>query len=151
MKKSKRNIFITVIVLIVLCIGGYYIYNAVSPVARTLEYPNDFPSVEEVLTVTISTSDGKSTEVYNFASLIMQIGQVEPTRKESVNDVPAAEFYYKIELATEDKEYCYFVYEENGQVYLEIPYLGIYKGLHNSGSNSLMEIIADLLANHSAE
>ena len=66
----------------------------------------------------------------------------------SVNDFPSAEFYYQIVAATSDKEYCYFVYQEDGQVYLEIPYSGVYKGLHNSGSDSLMEIIPDLIENH---
>lgn len=146
-----RSVILSIIIIVAVLLIGYHIYDAVFPFARPLEFPTDYPDVGDVLAVTISTPDGESTGVYSFASLIMQIQQVEPTRKASVNDSPSTEFYYKIEIVTENKVYYYFVYDENGEVYLEIPYLGIYKGLYKAGSNSLMEIIPDLIENHPAE
>ena len=148
MSKSKKIVMIVIAAFAVVLLVGYRTYDRVFPYARPLEYPRDYPDVGEVVSVTVSTPDGESTDVSNFASLIMQIQQVQPTRTVFVNDFPSAEFYYQIVAATSDKEYCYFVYQEDGQVYLEIPYSGVYKGLHNSGSDSLMEIIPDLIENH---
>lgn len=148
MSKSKKIVLIVIAALAVLLIVGYRAYDRLFPYARPMEYPRDYPDVGEVVSVTISTPDGESTDVSNFASLIMQIQQVQPTRIVSVNDFPAAEFYYQIVAATSEKEYDYFVYQEDGQVYLEIPYSGIYKGLHNTGNSSLMEIIPDLIESY---
>lgn len=69
----------------------------------------------------------------------------------SVNDIPTARPYYKLQVATEEQEFDYFVYTENNRVYLEIPYVGIYTGAYSSGDNSLVEIISDLLLNHAVE
>lgn len=148
MSKSKKIVLIVIAALAVLLLVGYRAYDRLFPYARPMEYPRDYPDVGEVVSVTISTPDGESTDVSNFASLIMQIQQVQPTRIVSVNDFPAAEFYYQIVAATSEKEYDYFVYQEDGQVYLEIPYSGIYKGLHNTGNSSLMEIIPDLIESY---
>lgn len=148
MSKSKKIVLIIIAALAVVLLVGYRAYDRLFPYARPLEYPRDYPDVGEVVSVTISTPDGESTDVSNFASLIMQIQQVQPTRIVSVNDFPAAEFYYQIVAATSEKEYDYFVYQEDGQVYLEIPYSGIYKGLHNTGNSSLMEIIPDLIESY---
>lgn len=148
MSKSKKIVLIVIAALAVVLLVGYRAYDRLFPYARPLEYPRDYPDVGEVVSVTISTPDGESTDVSNFASLIMQIQQVQPTRIVSVNDFPAAGFYYQVVAATSEKEYDYFVYQEDGQVYLEIPYSGIYKGLHNTGNSSLMEIIPDLIENH---
>lgn len=148
MSKSKRMVIIIIAAIAILLLVGYRAYDRVFPYARPLEYPRDYPDVGEVVSVTIYTPDGESTDVSNFASLIMQIQQVQPTRIVSVNDFPAAESYYQIVAATSEKEYDYFVYQQDGQVYLEIPYSGIYKGLHNTGNSSLMQIIPDLMENH---
>lgn len=147
MEKTKRNAIVFIMIITALSVIGYCIYNITFPFARSLEYPSDYPSIEYVQTVTITTPDRESTAVYGFAPLIQQIQKVEPTRKMSVNDLPAVEFYYKVEVVTEDKQYYYFVYEENNSVYLEIPYVGIYKDTYNSGRSSLMQIISDLIAN----
>ena len=148
MSKSKKIVLIVIAALAVLLLVGYRAYDRLFPYARPMEYPRDYPDVGEVVSVTISTPDGESTDVSNFASLIMQIQQVQPTRIVSVNDFPAAEFYYQIVAETSEKEYDYFVYQKDGQVYLEIPYSGIYKGLHNTGNSSLMEIIPDLIESY---
>lgn len=149
MRKSKRNIGIifTVIAVAALLLGTYFVYDSIFPLAEPIECP----SVEDVISVTVSSSAGEETKVSFFASLIMQIQQVKPTRKMSVNDTPTARPYYKLQVATEEQEFDYFVYTENNRVYLEIPYVGIYTGAYSSGDNSLVEIISDLLLNHAVE
>ena len=149
MRKSKRNIAITITVVAAafLLLGSYFVYDSFFPFAE----PVECPSVEDVISVTVSSSAGQKTEVYSFASLIMQIQQVKPTRKASVNDLPAVQPYYKLQVVTEEQEYDYFVYMEDNRVYLEIPYTGVYTGNYSSGNSSLVEIISDLLLNHAAE
>ncbi len=44
----------------------------------------------------------------------------------SVQDHPGLSEYYSIEIKTDSRSYCYFIYEENGVIYVEIPYEGIY-------------------------
>ena len=40
---------------------------------------------------------------------------------------PSVRSYYEFVLKTEERSYSYFVYLEDGQVYLEMPYTGIYR------------------------
>lgn len=149
MRKSKRNIgiIITVIVVTASLLGAYFVYDSIFPVAEPIECP----SVEDVISVTVSSSAGEKAGVYGFAPLIMQIQQVKPTRKMSVNDAPTVQLYYRLQVVTEEQKFNYFVYTEDNRVYLEIPYIGIYTGTYSSGNSSLVEIISDLLLNHAVE
>jgi hypothetical protein len=45
----------------------------------------------------------------------------------SVYDYPTAKTYYTIEVDMVARQYRYFLYAENSQVYVELPYEGIYK------------------------
>ena len=55
------------------------------------------------------------------------LAKAVPTRKMSVNDYPAVRPYYKIEAVCLDITYYYFVYTEDNQTYIEVPYEGIYR------------------------
>jgi hypothetical protein len=44
----------------------------------------------------------------------------------SVNDVPSVRPYYKIEVLTDERMFNYYIYKENNNVYIELPYEGIY-------------------------
>ena len=149
MHSSKRKIviIITIIAVAASLFGTYFVYDSIFPFAEPIECP----SVEDVISVTVSSSAGEKKEVYSFAPLIMQIQQVKPTRKMSVNDSPTVQPYYRIQVITEEQKFDYFVYTEDNRVYLEIPYIGIYTGTYSSGSSSLVEIISDLLLNHAVE
>ena len=144
MKKRILFILIAVIILIV----GYGTYVSFFPLAKSLECDVDYADVPDVIAVKITPSDEETTGISNFTALLMQIQQVEPTRKMSVNDYPTVDLFYQVEVLTENKEYRYYIYEENSKVYLEIPYIGIYKGTYNSGENSMIVMIQDLLINH---
>ncbi len=61
----------------------------------------------------------------DLEELFEHIQNVEPTREQSVNDYPPKGFY-RIEVQTSEMEYRYFVYERGEQVYIEMPYEGIY-------------------------
>lgn len=44
----------------------------------------------------------------------------------SVNDFPSVRPYYKIEVLTDEKLFNYYIYKENNNVYIELPYEEIY-------------------------
>ena len=58
--------------------------------------------------------------------VLQSIDNVKPTRKMSTNDYPTVETYYIIEILSSVRVYSYFIYKENSQVYIEVPYEGIY-------------------------
>ncbi len=58
--------------------------------------------------------------------MISHLSYASATRKGSYNDYPSIQPYYQIVIVTSEKEYHYFIYQENNQTYLEIPYIGIY-------------------------
>lgn len=55
------------------------------------------------------------------------ISSSESTKKESVQDVPQAESYIKIDFRFETGTSTIFAYEDSGKYYIEQPYQGIYK------------------------
>lgn len=68
----------------------------------------------------------------DFESILVQLSEAEPTRKMTVQDSPDAQVYYEIAAKTDERTHYFYVYEEGGMCYVEIPYEGIYtvdKGL----------------------
>ena len=66
-------------------------------------------------------------ETTDIDKILKNIIDAQPTREMSVNDYPATKAYYTIEIDTVARQYRYFLYAENSQVYVELPYEGIYK------------------------
>lgn len=62
-----------------------------------------------------------------ISEIIANISSSEPTKKESVQDVPQAESYIKIDFQFEAGTSTLFAYEDSGKYYVEQPYQGIYK------------------------
>lgn len=121
---NRKTIIIVASVFVAILICGYAAYDNIFPMAS----PIQCPSIENTVSVTVSSDDmqyDKSFET-DFEKIIMHIADAKPTRKMSVNDYPTVRPYYQIELKTVDKTFRYFVYEENNNVYIEVPYEGIY-------------------------
>lgn len=106
-------------------IGGYVVLNNIFPKAPPINYP----SAEEITTIQLIQNNDVSVmvESENIEELLQNISNAQPTRKMSVNDYPAAKNCYAIEIDTHEKEYRYFIYQEDSQVYIEIPYQGVYQ------------------------
>ena len=123
MKKAWLIIIIALSVLAV--ITGYTILDSIFPKASPINYPD----TENILTITLINNSGGtlSVEATNFDKILKNFTDAKPTRKMSVNDYPTAKTYYTIKIDTDSREYRYFLYSENSQVYIEIPYKGIYK------------------------
>lgn len=121
---KKKSGIITVIIVIAIILSGYLIYNNMFPVAKPIPYP----SIEDITSIRISTDDNKENKVHgvDFAKIILYISNSKPTRAMSVNDFPTVRPYYKIEVSTDKRMFNYYIYKENNNVYIELPYEGIY-------------------------
>lgn len=122
---KKTWVIIIIALLGVAVIGGYAILNNIFPKAD----PIKFPDTESITAITLIQKDGSSVAVKtaDFGEILKNITNAQPTRTMSVNDYPTAKTYYTIEVDTAARQYRYFLYAENSQVYIELPYEGIYK------------------------
>ena len=62
-----------------------------------------------------------------ISQCISSMNNAQATAKESVQDIPQADEYIKIDINTEDAKSTLFVYLEKNDYYIEQPYQGIYK------------------------
>lgn len=87
------------------------------------------PQTDEITSIDITV--GENTVSHSdktwISEIIANISSSEPTKKESVQDVPQAESYIKIDFQFETGTSTLFAYEDSGKYYLEQPYQGIYK------------------------
>ena len=91
--------------------------------------PITLPQTDEITSIDITF--GENTVSYSdktwISEIIADISSSEPTKKESVQDVPQAESYIKIDFQFEAGTSTLFAYEDSGKYYVEQPYQGIYK------------------------
>ena len=122
---KKTWVIIIIAFLGIAVIGGYAILNNIFPKAD----PIKFPDTESITAITLIQKDGSSVavETADFGEILKNITNAQPPRTMSVNDYPTAKTYYTIEVDTAARQYRYFLYAENSQVYIELPYEGIYK------------------------
>ena len=122
---KKTWVIIIIALLGIAVIGGYAILNNIFPKAD----PIKFPDTESITAITLIQKDGSSVavETADFGEILKNITNAQPTRTMSVNDYPTAKTYYTVEVDTAARQYRYFLYAENSQVYIELPYEGIYK------------------------
>ena len=122
---KKTWVIIIIALLGIAVIGGYAILNNIFPKAD----PIKFPDTESITAITLIQKGGSSVavETADFGEILKNVTNAQPTRTMSVNDYPTAKTYYTIEVDTAARQYRYFLYAENSQVYVELPYEGIYK------------------------
>ncbi|MBE6939012.1 MAG: hypothetical protein E7460_10825 [Ruminococcaceae bacterium] len=133
MKKAIIPI-IAVIILAGTIFGGYLVIDGLFPKAN----PINVPFINAVISMTVAKNEmRKAGEPREIAStdvegILTKLSEAEPTRKMSVQDSPDAQVNYEIAAKTAERTHCFYVYEEGGMCYVEIPYEGIYtvdKGL----------------------
>ncbi|MBE7021253.1 MAG: hypothetical protein E7411_07460 [Ruminococcaceae bacterium] len=122
----KKKILIILCLLIIIT-GIYFIhtYNVQKSAGNT---PSEAIHIQAV---TVCDNKGVNINISedNYQAFYRYVYEAVPTGKTSVNDVPSTEPFYSFRI-TSDKISVYrqgFIYEENGEVYMEIPYIGIYK------------------------
>lgn len=125
---KKKNIILTIVLIVCigLLAGAVYLFNDIFPKAEPIRHPEP----DEIVSVTLSCNTPDATipmsEKY-YEDLIRYTSEAKPTRKQSLNDTPTSGAYYGVEIQTDEMQYRYFVYEEGEQVYIEMPYEGIYE------------------------
>lgn len=139
MKKEKWLIPVVVsvsaVLLVIFAVGAYPVYNYLFPMAEAIVCP----AGDDITSVSLARSSDPSAaiEISDFATLLQTFRNTKPTRNWSVQDYPAAETYYTIEIRTSERQHRYFVYTEGSQVYLESPYEGVYEA--NQELTNLLE------------
>lgn len=132
MKKQKWLVptvtVVTTALLVFAVMGAPAVYDSFFPMAAPIVCPNE----EDIASILLTQSNDSSTaiEISDFGNILQSIHNTQPTRIWSVQDYPAAENYYTIEMKTsawQDRYFRYFVYTEDSQVYLESPYEGVYE------------------------
>ena len=95
--------------------------------------PITLPQADKItsIDITIAENTVSHSDKTWISEIIADISSSKPTKKESVQDVPQAESYIRIdfrhETGTETEIITIFAYEDRGKYYLEQPYQGIYK------------------------
>ena len=122
----KRNLLWTITLILLICVaaGGWYMFNEIFPKAQ----PIRTPEIAEINSIAVAVNNDEAFEIegVDLEELFEHIQNAEPTRELSVNDYPSGYGFFRIEVQTSGREYRYFVYERGEQVYIEIPYEGIY-------------------------
>ena len=123
----------SIIIIIILCLafsGGYFVFDSIFPKAEPISGPTQNRANKDRLikSISLAKKDGSSVMVENeeLGIVLQSIDNAQPTRKMSANDYPTVETYYIIEILSSVRVYSYFIYKENSQVYIEVPYEGIY-------------------------
>ena len=91
--------------------------------------PITLPQADKItsIDITIEENTVSHSDKTWISEIIANISSSEPTKKESVQDVPQAESYIKIDFQFETGTSTLFAYEDSGKYYVEQPYQGIYK------------------------
>ena len=125
---KKKNIILTIVLIVCvgLLAGAVYLFNDIYPKAKPIRHPEP----DEIVSVTLSCNNTDTTipmsEQY-YEDLIRYISEAKPTRKLALDDYPTTRRYYCVDVETEEFQYRYFVYLAGEQVYIEMPYEGIYE------------------------
>lgn len=122
---KKKTVTITVIVVAVLVLGVYMVYDNIFPKAKPIK------QLEISMIESVALSDNGDNEIVitdeELQKLLSYINDAEATRTMSVNDYPSARPYFVLEIKTAERVFRYMIYEEHGAAYAEIPYEGVYK------------------------
>ena len=111
---------------VVLCVVllGYLAYILTFPLAE----PFEKPAMSNMYSARVTGTDlfcdinqGEAIEFFN------QIGEVKPTRRQSVNDSPYNDTYCCLEIVDGGTTYKYYVYIIDDTAFLEQPYVGVYE------------------------
>ena len=126
----KKKSLIVIVILCLSLIGGYFVFDSIFPKAEPISGPTQNRANKDRLikSISLAKKNGSSVMAENeeLGIVLQSIDNAQPTRKMSANDYPTVETYYIIEILSSVRVYSYFIYKENSQVYIEVPYEGIY-------------------------
>lgn len=111
--------------------------------------PIVLPSANDIDSICITTFDETEVSFSDKAwieQFITIVNETKATTKASIQDVPNAETYGKVDISNNNGVITLFYYTEKGKYYIEQPYQGIYKadtdidGWAKDAENVLSEI-----------
>jgi len=128
MNKGTLARLITIFIILIFAaaiIGGCMLYINLFPMAD----PIRIPTTDEIASIELGPNSDLTVKVADedYNQILVCITSAQPTRIMSVNDAPSVRSYYRISILTYVREYRYYLYADNGLVYIEDPYTGIYK------------------------
>ena len=90
------------------------------------------PAVSQLSAVEVTSEAKTETKIVTdtnwMTQLFEELSKVEATDQTSVQDVPAADAYWQIDFVfSEEGKTTAYLYEEDGQWYLEQPYVAVYQ------------------------
>lgn len=124
MKKKAVLVAVVLIVCFGLLISVSYMLNEIFPKAKPIKLPDSVEAVS--VSVAVNTDDAIAIDEACAAEVLLYISDAKPTRRQSVNDYPDVRPFYRLEIHSSERDYRCFVYEEGSQVFIELPYEGIY-------------------------
>lgn len=144
MKKKIKKKAGTLVVILMLLVSLVTIKTMLSMSAKYYSDPISYPDLDNVISMHVTDNHEKTVEIAEerFEDLLGYIGNAAPTRRESVNDHPMVDDYYTLNISAVDGEYRYFVYEDDGHVYVEMSYVGVYEV-----DREVVELVESLLNN----
>lgn len=125
-RKTIWLLCIGLIILIGVIAGAIYLFNTIFPKAA----PINLPQIEDIVSVSLSDSNSDETVPLrdeDMEQLLQYLSEGKPTRQTAMNDSPTERTYYGISVQTDVREYRYFIYKKDEQIYIEVPYEGIYE------------------------
>ena len=131
MEKKMAGIAALIIFITTLVALSAYCVNAVFPKAPPITCPNPVNSWDKekyIFSVRVGHNSNPDVQVKNneIGLVTQYIPYAQPTRRQSTNDFPEAEDYYTIEIEAASRTYRYYLYAEGSQMYIEVPYEGVY-------------------------
>ena len=125
---KKKNIILTIVLIVCvgLLAGAVYLFNDIYPKAKPIRHPEP----DKIVSVTLSCNTPDTTIPMSgqyYEDMSRYISEAKPTRKLALDDYPTTWPYYGVDVQTEEHQYRYFIYETGEQVYIEMPYEGIYE------------------------
>lgn len=125
--KKTRTVVVTLILLVFVSVIGfaYVAWNHIFPKAETLEPI----SSDSIVAIGLTTDEGATVPVDEDAlwQIFAYMWAAKPTRVPSVNDHPGIRPCYILTVSTEGHDGRYYIYRDGGQVYVELPYTGVYR------------------------
>ncbi len=104
-------------------VSGYLSFDRMFPKATSIKCS----AIEDISSITVITDKGEEMAISDYSKVLQCIVSAKGTRKMSVHDYPNTRPYYELEIVSLEGVLRCFVYTEENTMYLEIPYIGVYK------------------------
>lgn len=136
----KEEKYVKYVLLLLGIIAAIFLFACSSKeVADTIVLPKK----EDIISVAVENNDVSfaCTDMEQIIKITSLLKDMMPTSKSSVNDLPLVDDYISISFhCSNDTVETIFFYEDNGKMYAEQPYQGVYI-LTSASKTSIAELL----------